>query len=59
MAPGGPEQVPGWPMRPMGGAGQPFCNMDIKFDIVWGPHGAQSLRFPTFLGSRALWYRFL
>ena len=36
MVPGGPEQVPGWPMRPMGGAGQPTSDLDIRFPIFVG-----------------------
>ena len=31
MASGGPEQVPGWLMRPMGSAGQPTNDLDLRF----------------------------
>ena len=41
MAQGGPEQVPGWLMRPMGGAGQPMGHLD--------------LRFPMFLPHLSIW----
>ena len=37
IAPGGPEEVPGWPMRPMGGAGQPMGHLDLRFPILLGP----------------------
>ena len=40
MDPGGPEQVPGWLMMPMGGFGQPASDL--------------SLRFPMFLGHLTL-----
>ena len=41
MAPGGPEQAPGWLMKAMGGVGQPTNDL--------------SLRFPMLLGHRTLW----
>ena len=31
MVPGGPEQVPGWLMMPMGGAGQPMGDLSLRF----------------------------
>ena len=46
MTPGGPEQVPGWFMRAMGGVGQPASDLN--------------LRFPMFLDHQTLWaYVFL
>ena len=33
MVPGGPEQVPGWLMMPMGGAGQPTSDLDLCFPM--------------------------
>ena len=37
MAPGGPEQVPGWFMMPMGGAGQPMSDLDLRFPMMLAP----------------------
>ena len=34
MAPGGPEQVPGWFMMPMGSAGQPTSDLDLRFQMM-------------------------
>ena len=34
MALGGPEHVPGWLMMPMGGAGQPTSDLDLRFHII-------------------------
>ena len=36
MALGWPEHVPGWPMMPMGGAGQPMGNLDLRFPMFLG-----------------------
>ena len=33
IAPGEPEQVPGWPMMPVGGAGQPMGHLDLRFPM--------------------------
>ena len=34
MAPGGPEQVPGWSMMPMGGAEQHTSDLDLRFHML-------------------------
>lgn len=34
MAPGVPEQVPGWFMIPMEGAGQPTSDLDLRFPMM-------------------------
>ena len=36
MAPGGPEQVPGWLMMAMGGVGQPTTDLSLRFPLFWG-----------------------
>ncbi len=35
MARGGPEQVPGWFMMQMGGAGQPTSDLDLRFHMIF------------------------
>ena len=54
MAPGGPEQVPGWFMMPMGGAGQPTSDLDLRVPNVYGAYVHLSLRFHMILGPRTL-----
>ena len=54
MARGGPEQVPGWFMRPMGDIGQPTSDFELTFSVVFGPSDALSLRFRRILGPRTL-----
>ena len=36
MAPGEPEQVPGWLMMAMGGVGQPTSDLSVRFPMFWG-----------------------
>ena len=36
MAPGGPEQVPGWLMIPTGSVGQPTNHLDLRFPMFGG-----------------------
>ena len=33
MVPGEPEQVPGWFMMAMGGAGQPMSDLPLRFHM--------------------------
>ena len=44
-----------WSLQPCAPRGP----ADITFSNVWGPQGAQSLRFPMFRGVRTLRYAFL
>ena len=44
MATGWPEQVPGWVMMAMGGAGQPTSDLSLRFPILWG-HRTPELTF--------------
>ena len=34
MVPGGPEQVPGWSMMPMGGAEQHTSDLELRFPMI-------------------------
>ena len=54
MAHGGPEQVPGLLMKPMGGAGQPTSDLDLRFPNDSGASVNLSLRFRMILGPRTL-----
>ena len=36
MAPGEPEQVPGWLMMAMGGVGQATSDLSLRFPMSWG-----------------------
>ena len=54
MAPGGPEEVPGWLMRHMGGAGQPMGHLDLHFPMFLVHLFIFDLRFPMFWGPRTL-----
>ena len=55
MAPGGPEQVPGWFMMPMGGAGQPTSDLDLRFPLILAHLSILAYVFRGFEPQEGLW----
>ena len=52
MVPGWPERVPGWVMMPMGVAGQPTSDLDLRFPMFLAHLSILTDVFQCVLGPR-------